>query len=871
MAVTADSILRFFIALVYGRRRLTFAALIAITVGMAVSAMHLKPDAGFEKQIPLEHPYMKVFKQYEQAFGGANLISIALIRRDRSDGQGIYEPRFLEHLRRITDDVFFLPGVDRSRVSSLFTPGVRYIEVVEGGFGSGDVVPRNYQPTPEMLRLIRSNVAKAGVIGRLVSADQNGAMIVGELLEHDPATGEKLDYRWVARELERIRGRYASPQRWQWVARADIEGYKAGEVVSTRYSAPLWAPGFFQVMADREHADEALRLVKRSELELRQDANPDYDPSFTIHIIGFAKVVGDVTDASLEVVGFFFVALVLTMLLLWAFCGSWRLSLLPLSAAITAVIWELGLLHLAGFGLDPFAILVPFLILSIGVSHGVQYINGWGNEVAVNQRNPLDASIETFRRLFIPGTVAILTNVIGFATLAFINIEIVREMAINAALGMAAVIVTNKVMLPIVLSWVSLPDVEQFRRRQQRRVELGDRLWSRLARFAEAKFAVPTIGVALVSLAWALWMYPQLTIGDQQVGVPELKPDGRYNRDSQAIVSNFAIGVDLLKVVAVAGEYGCVKPEKMEAIDRFAWHMQNTEGVQSVLALPQLARVIRGAWFEDAPKWRVLPRNEEGFGNIAGMVPSSLGLNNPDCSVMPVLVFTRDHRAETIQRIVDATKAFDEANRDSGVEFRLASGNVGVMAATNEEIRAREIVVIVWVHLTLLVFVWISFRSLASVICIIGPLVLCSLLTYGGMATIGIGMKSATLPVAAFGVGIGVDDGIYLWSVLAAMLASGLPLRQAFLEALRHTGKAVIFTSLSLIIAVVTWLFSDLQFQHDMGLLLLFMFTTNLFGAILLLPALAWAVLRQQRQEPSAGGTIETGQPPAQGRGGPTP
>ena len=871
MAITADSILRFFIALVYGRRRLTFAVLIAITVGMAISAMNLKPDAGFEKQIPLEHPYMKVFKQYEQAFGGANLISIALIRKDPADGQGIYEARFLEHLRRITDDVFFLPGVDRSRVSSLFTPGVRYIEVVEGGFGSGDVVPRNYQPTPETLQLIRGNVAKAGVIGRLVSADQNGAMIVGELLEHDPATGEKLDYRWVARELERIRGRYASPQRWEWVARQDIDGYKAGQVVAIRYAAPPWAPGFFHVNADRDRADEALRTVKRSALELRQSANPDYDPSFTVHIIGFAKVVGDVTDASLEVVGFFFVALVLTMLLLWAFCGSWRLSLLPLSAAVTAVIWELGLLHLAGFGLDPFAILVPFLILSIGVSHGVQYINGWGNEVAVNQRDPLEASIETFRRLFIPGTVAILTNVIGFATLAFINIEIVREMAINAALGMAAVIVTNKVMLPIVLSWVSLPDVEQFRQRQQRRVELGDRLWRRLARFAEAKFAIPTIGVALVALAWAVWMYPQLTVGDQQAGVPELKPDGRYNQDSQAIVSNFAIGVDLLKVLAVAGEYGCVKPDKMEAIDRFAWHMQNTEGVQSVLALPQLARVIRGAWFEDAPKWRVLPRNEEGFGNVAGMVPSSLGLNNPDCSVMPVLIFTRDHRAETIQRIVDATKAFDQANRDSGVEFKLASGNVGVMAATNEEIRASEIVVIVWVHLTLLIFVWISFRSLASVICIIGPLVLCSLLTYGGMATIGIGMKSATLPVAAFGVGIGVDGGIYLWSVLAAMLASGLPLRQAFLGALRHTGKAVIFTSLSLIIAVATWLFSDLQFQHDMGLLLLFMFTANLFGAILLLPALAWAVLRQQRQEPSAGGTIEERTAPAHGRGGQTP
>ncbi|HSW13194.1 MAG TPA: efflux RND transporter permease subunit, partial [Solimonas sp.] len=835
------------------RRALTFAVLMGFTAFMLVMATRLQPDAGFEKQIPLEHPYMKVFKQYEQAFGGANLISIALIRREGD----IYDPGFLEHLRRVTDDVFFLPGVDRSRVSSLFTPGVRYIEIVEGGFGSGDVVPRNYQPDPDTLKLIRGNVAKAHLIGRLVSADQRGAMVVGELLEHDPATGDKLDYRWVALELEKIRGRYASPQRWEWVARADMEGYTAGQTVSTSYAAPPWAPSFFYVIADRSRADEPVKHVPRSALELRQSTNPDYDPSFDIHIIGFAKVVGDVTDASVEVVGFFVVALVLTMLLLWSFCGSFRLSLLPLSAAVTAVVWELGLLKLAGFGLDPFAILVPFLILSIGVSHGVQYINGWGNEVAVNQRNSLDASVETFSRLFIPGTVAILTNVIGFATLAFINIEIVREMAINAAMGMAAVIITNKVMLPIVLSWVALPDVEKFRRRQQRRAELGDRLWRRLAGFTQMKWALPTLAVALVSLGWALWMYPQLTIGDSQVGVPELKPDGRYNRDSHAIASNFFIGVDLLKVLAVSGEYGCVKPVKMETIDRFAWHMQNTEGVQSALALPQLARSIRGAWFEAAPKWQVLPRNEAGFGNIAGMVPSSLGLNNPDCSVMPVLVFTEDHRAETIDRIVDATKAFNAANRDSGVDFQLASGNVGVMAATNEEIRAREIVVIVWVHLTLLIFVWISFRSVASVICIIAPLVLCSLLTYGGMATIGIGMKSATLPVAAFGVGIGVDDGIYLWSVLAVMLQRGLPLNQAYLEALRHTGKAVIFTSLSLIIAVVTWLFSDLQFQHDMGLLLLFMFTTNLFGAILLLPALAWLVVRARPDEPSPDVAIE--------------
>lgn len=780
LVLSAEKILKGVIPLVYAKRWLTFGILMLATIALFIAALGLKPDAGYEKQIPLDHPFMQVFKKYEKAFGGANLISIALIQKSSSKNTDIYNEHFLDKLKKVTDEVFFLPGVDRSRVQSLFTPGVRYVEIVEDGFAGGDVIPRNYAPGPEMFNLIRANVSKAGVVGRLVSGDQRGALITAELLEHDPSTGERLDYRQVANKMEAIRSKF-------------------------------------------------------------QDQDID------IRIIGFAKVVGDVTDASVQVVSFFVVALVLTLGLLWLFCGSLRLSLLPLSAAITAVIWELGLLRLAGFGLDPFAILVPFLILSIGVSHGVQYINGWGNEVAVNDRTPFDASLETFKRLFIPGSVAIITNVIGFATLTFIKIEIVQEMAINAALGMAAVIITNKVMLPIVLTWVKLEDAAKFRERQKLRQELGDKLWRHVANFSTARFALPTLAVALLALAWAIWMYPKLIIGDQQVGVPELRPDSRYNQDSRTIANNFVIGVDLLKVIAETKEYGCVNHDTMEVMDRFAWRMQNTEGVQSVISLPQIAKSLNVAVHEGAPAWYVLPRNQGGLAHIIGPVPSSAGLQNPNCSAMPILIFTQDHRAETITRIVNAAERFNVDNKDSGVNFALASGNVGVMAATNAEIRAREIVVIVWVHLTLLLFVWISFRSLAAVVCIIAPLVLCSLLTYGGMATIGVGMKAATLPVAAFGVGIGVDDGIYLWSVLVIYLRQGMPLRDAYFQALRHTGKAVVFTSLSLIVAVFTWLFSQLQFQADMGLLLLFMFTTNLFGAVLLLPALAWVMVRPGR------------------------
>lgn len=757
-----------------------------LTLLLGWQAAQIRLSAGFDKQIPFDHPYMKVFERYRTAFGGANLISVALISRHGD----IYNAHFLDALKHATDDVFFVPGVDRAHVTSLFTPGVRYVQIVEGGFETGDVVPRDYRPSAAEFARIRRNVARAHLTGRLVSNDQHGALIVAELLENDPVTGKPLDYRRVAADLEKIRRKY-----------------------------------------QRDGID--------------------------VHIIGFAMVVGAVVHATLEVVGFFFVALLLVGALLWLFCGSFKLALLPLSAALVAVVWEFGLMRLCGLGLDPFAILVPFLILSLGVSHGVQYINAWGHEVAFNRRDSLQASVETFRRLAIPGTTAIVTDVIGFATVALIHIQIVQELAFNAALGMAAIIVTNKVMLPIVLSWVRLGDAEAFRRRQQRRRAAGDAAWRWIAGFATARYALPLLLVCAVLLGWSIVEYPHLTIGDTQPGVPELRPDSTYNRDSRAIARHFAIGVDVLKVIAETPPYGCVSGRRMQTIERFAWVMRNTPGVASVSSLPQIAEEAWQAMNEGNPKFRVVPEKKAALAATAGSIPSLLGLANADCSAMPVQIYTTDHRAGTINTVIAAVQRFQADHRDSGVHFALASGNVGVMAATNQEIKAREFVVILWVYAVLLATIWLSFRSLSSIIAIIGPLAWCSMLTYGFMAVVGIGEKPATLPVVAFGVGIGVDDGIYLWGVLAWALGRGLPLREAFLEALRHTGKATVFTSLALIVSIATWLFSGLQFQADMGLLLLFMFTTNLFGAVMMLPALAWVCNRIRPLQPRGGIAIQ--------------
>jgi hypothetical protein len=853
---TAEKILRAIEPLIYARPKLTMGILLAITVVLAWQAALIKRDAGFDKSIPLQHPYMQVLKQYQDDFGGANTVLVALIQKDGD----IYNEKFLSKLKAVTDEIFFLPGIDRSRVSSLFTPDVRYLEVVEGGFSGGNVIPAEYQPTPEMFDLVRANVGKGGHVGRYTTRDQRGAMIFAELLEIDPVTGQKLDYQEAATKLEtEIRAKYQD---------ADVQ----------------------------------------------------------VHILGFAKVVGDVIEATIEVVLFFVLTLVMTFFLLWAYIGSVRLAWLPLACSITAVLWEFGLLNLIGFGLDPFAILVPFLILAVSVSHGVQYVNAWVGEIHDNHRNSRDASLETWRRLAIYGTMAIMTDVAGFGMIMLVPIDIIREMSINACLGMLAIIITNKVMMPIWLTWVNIGDLEAFAKKQERRDAVFEGLWRQIAKIVRPVPAVTTLVISSLLLGWSLWKGKDLTVGDSQAGVPELRPDSRYNQDTMAVVSNFTLGTDIFKVIAETDPEGCIKHEVMDQIDRYGWTIENTHGVTSTLSLPWAARKVNAAFSEASPKWKILPRNRYTMVQAITPIPTSSGMLNPDCSALAVFVFTSDHRAGTIKGIEQATVRFNAANaaeffethsdvdaaycdqktavrREVGmkgselrreterlkkkgwkddeiaadediqkltaerdaekeklagmtkacpVNFAMASANVGVMAATNEMVHKLEKEILLYVYIAIIFCVMLSFwhEKLPSIISIMLPLGLVSWMAYAVMAIAGIGMKVATLPVVALAVGIGVDYGIYIYATLADAVAAGYKFEEAFNKTLKMTGKAVVFTGVTLGLGVATWLFSDLQFQRDMGVMLVFMFTANMFGAILILPAIARFLLTEKQLPP---------------------
>jgi predicted RND superfamily exporter protein len=617
---------------------------------------------------------------------------------------------------------------------------------------------------------------------------------------------------------------------------------EVGRTVATDFSGALVSAGLLEVDPQTGKRLNYFEMAGRLE-ELRAKYA---SARHTVHIIGFAKAVGDIRDGARGVIGFFGIAFVITAALMLWFVKDVKLTLVALAVAMMPVLWLLGTLPLLGFGIDPLSILVPFLIFSIGVSHAVQMSKTWEREV-VSGVDSLTAARRAFAKIFIPGTLALLTNVLGFAVIMLIPIDIVRELGITASLGVAWMILTNKVLLPILLSHLKLSRHALAKEAYQE--SRADRFWRAAARGVEKKRATAIVAVALVVLAAGLVQAHRLKVGDYGIGVPELRPDSRYNQDNAMIVRKFAIGVNTLGVVAQTKDVqgACTNYDVMGAIERFDWHMQNVPGTQSVISLPGMAKVVNAGFNEGNIRWRALPRDPQVMAQSVTPIDTSTGLLNPDCSAMQVLVNTTDQQGETIARLVSEVKAFAAANNSDKLQFKLATGNVGVMAATNEAVDKARWEMNFAIFGALLVMCMVTFRSLRATLCILIPLAIVSVLCEALMPTLGIGLKVSTLPVIALGVGVGVDYGIYLYDRIEIHLEEGKDLGVAFFEALNERGTAMVFTAVTMTIGVGTWAFSALKFQADMGVLLAFMFFLNMLGALFLLPALAAFFLKPRQ------------------------
>lgn len=758
----------------FARRKLVLTVFVLLSLFLLTQAVQVKPDASLERMIPQHHPYVQnALEHREDLENLSNFIRIAVVAREGD----IFSESYMSTLEAISDEAFYLPGVDRTGLKSLWTPNVRWVQVTENGFEGGPVIPSGYDGSAENLEILKQNILRSGQVGRLVSNDFKSSVIYVPLLEVNPETGERLDYQAFSATLEeKIRDKYTSEN-------TNIE----------------------------------------------------------IKIVGFAKKVGDLIDGFTAVVFFFGIAVLITSVLLYAYTRDVRSSGLGILCSLIAVVWQLGLMHLLGYGLDPYSVLVPFIVFATAVSHSVQFINGFQRGLVVAD-TALDASRATFRHHYIPAILALVSDVIGFFSLSLIEIDVIRDLALVASIGIASIIVTNLILLPILTSFFHKHDG-----RTAAPME-GSKLYTLLEQVMTKHGATKVFACTLVLTIVSLVFAANLKVGELDPGAPELHHDSRYNLDNAYLAHNYATSPDVMVLMVKTAPEGCTAYQTLRVMESLQWRLEHLNAVQSTFSMANLSTSVTKAFNEGNLKWSEVSRNQRIIDTSLQQSPA--GFINGNCSLTPIFVFLNDHKADSLLAVTNGVRQFTDNFPMDGVEVLLAAGNGGIEAATNEVIASSQYIMLLVVFVVVGAMVLFAYKSVKALVCILAPLVLTSLVCMALMAILGIGVKVSTLPIIALGVGLGVDYSIYVYSRLSEYLSEGFNILEAYRKTLYTTGKAVAFTGFTLSIGTATWIFSPIKFQSDMGILLTFMFIWNMVGAMTLLPALRYMFYVRTEREP---------------------
>lgn len=772
--------------LVFNNRLLVLLLCLVATVVLGFFASKLEVNASFERMIPSSSPYIQNYFAYRKELPGLGNTVRIVVENKTGD---VYDAAHLEKLRKINDTLYLIAGVDRSWMKSLWMPIVRWRQVTEEGVVGGPVMPPDYSGTTESIAKLKENIGRSNIIGSLVANDSRSTMIIAPLLERNPQTGEPLNYGEFSRNLE-----------------------------------------------DRIRSFE--------------------DETTGIHIVGFAKIVGDLIAGLYQVMFFFGLSVAIAALFVYIYTRCIRSTLLLVSVAVAGVVWLLGLMNLLGYELDPYSILVPFLIFAIGLSHGAQKMNGILQDVGRGTHKYVAARY-TFRRLFMAGLTALLTNIVGFAVLVIIDIPVIRDLALTTSIGISVLIFTKLVLIPVTLSYIGVSPIAARRALAedtgQKKSFLGQ-IWSALDRLTERRAATITVALAVVvTLVCTVVMF-DLRIGDLDPGAPELRQDSRYNKDSAYITAHYGLSNDQFVVIMTNPDDGCRLYGTLQLMDQLAQALRETEGVQATSSLAQSTRFITAALNEGSGKWLTISR-DQGITNAAvgAAMIATPDITNTSCAVSPLIAYLADHKADTLNRVLKVSEDFaaknNSANPKEGPRFLLAAGSAGVEAATNIEVEHGIFLMYLAVYGATAFLCLLTFRSLRATIVAMIPLVMTTIICKALMVWMGIGLKVATLPVIAVGVGVGVDYALYLLSVQIAMQGRGATLAESYRRSLDFTGRVVGLVGLTMAAGVITWAWSPIKFQADMGILLTFMFLWNMVGALVLIPALSHFLLNSPQKK----------------------
>ncbi len=573
------------------------------------------------------------------------------------------------------------------------------------------------------------------------------------------------------------------------------------------------------------------------------------DATVDIAVVGDPILFGWVNYYLPETLHLVMMTLAVMAVLLFLLIRSWRGVLMPFISGTVSACWALGICHLLGIHFDPLVVVVALLITARTISHSVQVITRFHEEadnIESHQETAAMAARTTLAELFRPGVLGVVVDAACVAVVAISPIPILEKLTLLAVIWILTIAVSASIYTPILLSWVNHPKHFNLK---------FDLCRYTLTPFLDACYRVAVgrgryavlAGTAL-ALVLSGWYATHIKIGDANPGSPILWPDSIYNVDSAAINSQFP-GADRMFVVVAGNEPDIIKDRLvLENMNQFQRFMEVQPEIGGTVSLADAVPVIHELLRENNPRYRELGTDQAMNGELLYMLQS---VSDPDdlerymdrlSQNGSVTLFFRDREGATIRTAVARVKEFMQEHPVEGVHYELAGGLIGVLAAVNEVILGDQIKSIAFALLILLIICAVTYRSATAGMFFMLPVILSNTVTFSVMALMDIGMNINTVPVAALGIGLGVDYAFYVCDRIKHELENNLQAtpEDAIRVALHSAGHGVLVTAVVLVAGIGLWWASSLRFQAEMGLLIAVWLGVSAFSALYVMPALAY-------------------------------
>ncbi len=756
--------------------------MLALTAFFAVGIKNVELKTVFTDLLPKTHPFVQTYKDHPN-FGNPLTVTVMV---KRTDGGTIYNVDTLQKVWDMTRNIDLIEGVDHDQILSITTEKARYAQATPFGLDSQPLMGDHPPQTPEEMETFKDLVKKSpGSQTFLISQDETATIIQATFIER------LTDYGVIFQAIQ--------------------ENIVAAEL----------------------------------------------DDVHEIHVAGQPMLTGWVYFYEKQMLSIFAVTGVALLVSLILYMRNVVGVVVPVVCSVVSALWGFGFVGWIGDPIEPLIMVVPLLLVARSFSHCVQFIERY-YEVYYHVKDKKKAAEISLSVMMAPGILGIVTDAVGLFLIAVAPIPTMERFAVFCGFWAMTMIPANVFLGPLLLSM--LPEPKNVK--QIIGLDTGEgfsihaalkHMLQKIARISYGGPAKITTVILVVMFGFSIYKMVQIKIGNPVEGSNLLWSDSEYNVAVSKINGHFP-GLNTLEVIFEVKEESSNRLLRqadtaftMTALQRIVENDETPPVATLSFAdyLPESSRLFSGG----NPKWGPLDNDDATVSAMAGAVmfgasPKAFS-HVTDFTLQngTVSFWYKDNKQETVDTaLAQVRAALDEVGIDhENFNIRLGSGTIALQQSINDTVDKYQYIILAFLNLAILITCSYAYRSIVAGILLLIPVNMSNCFLAAVMVYMDMGLDVNTLPIAAIGIGVGIDYGIYLLSRICEEYQEHQDYGLGIVAAVATTGKAIFFTATIVLIGILPWYFmSELKFLADMGLLLVMVMLINMVIALVVVPLLVW-------------------------------